>query len=227
MSAGFRLVNTKCMMLVDMWKKIQHSNAVTLREVFTTKAFGDHCTYSYLCLRVVTDVIKAHGEILPNFIAPALVFSYDFHAGAETMFSRHFNDPAADSYFTKRKWGEFVFSLFFGPTVFCPLLHFDYQSSISSICALFLFFAACSNFFLKCFHCLCLPAAFNVLCTNSAQSRERQTHRLLRMFWLKSVYFWQLAYVRFFASVIGGGLEETVAETKPVAGAIWPTYRNT
>uniref|UniRef100_A0A8C7PT24 PAN2-PAN3 deadenylation complex subunit PAN3 n=1 Tax=Oncorhynchus mykiss TaxID=8022 RepID=A0A8C7PT24_ONCMY len=40
---GFRLVNTKCMMLVDMWKKIQHSNAVTLREVFTTKAFGDHC----------------------------------------------------------------------------------------------------------------------------------------------------------------------------------------
>ncbi|XP_046689373.1 PAN2-PAN3 deadenylation complex subunit PAN3 isoform X2 [Silurus meridionalis] len=74
---GFRLVNTKCMMLVDMWKKIQHSNAVTLREVFTTKAFGDH----------------------------SLVFSYDFHAGAETMYSRHFNDPTADSYFTKRKWG--------------------------------------------------------------------------------------------------------------------------
>ncbi|KAM9417905.1 PAN2-PAN3 deadenylation complex subunit pan3-like isoform 2-T2 [Salvelinus alpinus] len=75
---GFRLVNTKCMMLVDMWKKIQQSNSVTLREVFTTKAFGDH----------------------------SLVFSYDFHAGAETMFSRHFNDPAADSYFTKRKWGQ-------------------------------------------------------------------------------------------------------------------------
>ncbi|KAL4660157.1 PAB-dependent poly(A)-specific ribonuclease subunit PAN3 isoform X1 [Arapaima gigas] len=73
---GFRLVNTKCMMLVDMWKKIQHSNCVTLREVFTTKAFGDH----------------------------SLVFSYDFHAGAETMFSRHFNDPTTDSYFTKRKW---------------------------------------------------------------------------------------------------------------------------
>ena len=36
-------MNTKCMILVDMWKKIQHSNAVTLREVFTTKAFGDHC----------------------------------------------------------------------------------------------------------------------------------------------------------------------------------------
>uniref|UniRef100_A0A6Q2YWF7 PAN2-PAN3 deadenylation complex subunit PAN3 n=1 Tax=Esox lucius TaxID=8010 RepID=A0A6Q2YWF7_ESOLU len=36
----------------------------------------------------------------------ALVFSYDFHAGAETMFSRHFNDPTTDSYFTKRKWGQ-------------------------------------------------------------------------------------------------------------------------
>ncbi|XP_040439338.1 PAN2-PAN3 deadenylation complex subunit PAN3 isoform X2 [Falco naumanni] len=75
---GFRLVNTKCMVLVDMWKKIQHSNIVTLREVFTTKAFGEH----------------------------SLVFAYDFHAGGETMMSRHFNDPSADAYFTKRKWGK-------------------------------------------------------------------------------------------------------------------------
>ncbi|XP_030056199.1 PAN2-PAN3 deadenylation complex subunit PAN3 isoform X2 [Microcaecilia unicolor] len=75
---GFRLVNTKCMGLVDMWKNIQHSNIVTLREVFTTKAFGEH----------------------------SLVFAYDFHAGGETLMSRHFNDPNADAYFTKRKWGQ-------------------------------------------------------------------------------------------------------------------------
>ncbi|KAG8452860.1 hypothetical protein GDO86_004595 [Hymenochirus boettgeri] len=75
---GFRLVNTKCMSLIDTWKKIQHSNIVTLREMFTTKAFGEH----------------------------SLVFAYDFHAGAETMMSRHFNDPSADAYFTKRKWGQ-------------------------------------------------------------------------------------------------------------------------
>ncbi|ELK18742.1 PAB-dependent poly(A)-specific ribonuclease subunit 3 [Pteropus alecto] len=75
---GFRLVNTKCMVLVDMWKKIQHSNIVTLREVFTTKAFAE----------------------------PSLVFAYDFHAGGETLMSRHFNDPNADAYFTKRKWGQ-------------------------------------------------------------------------------------------------------------------------
>nr|XP_004660039.2 PAN2-PAN3 deadenylation complex subunit PAN3 isoform X2 [Jaculus jaculus] len=75
---SFRLVNTKCMVLVDMWKKIQHSNIVTLREVFTTKAFAE----------------------------PSLVFAYDFHAGGETMMSRHFSDPNADAYFTKRKWGQ-------------------------------------------------------------------------------------------------------------------------
>jgi PAB-dependent poly(A)-specific ribonuclease subunit 3 len=43
--SGFRLPNTKCMLLVDMWKRLQHSNIVQLREVFTTKAFGDYCKY--------------------------------------------------------------------------------------------------------------------------------------------------------------------------------------
>jgi hypothetical protein len=45
--SGFRLPNTKCMVLVDMWKHLQHSNIVQLREVFTTKAFGDYCEYVY------------------------------------------------------------------------------------------------------------------------------------------------------------------------------------
>ena len=31
------------MFLVDQWKKISHSNLVSLREVFTTKSFGDNC----------------------------------------------------------------------------------------------------------------------------------------------------------------------------------------
>lgn len=34
------------------------------------------------------------------------MFAYDFHAGGETMMSRHFNEPSADVYFTKRKWGK-------------------------------------------------------------------------------------------------------------------------
>lgn len=113
LNPGFRLVNTKCMMLVDMWKKIQHSNSVTLREVFTTKAFGDHCECAagpFLWVSWSVKWVNLKPSLLDCCLCSALVFSYDFHAGAETMYSRHFNDPAADSYFTKRKWGELPFS---------------------------------------------------------------------------------------------------------------------
>ena len=47
---GFRLVNTKCMSDIELWKKILHPNLVHLREVFTTKAFGDNCMYTLLPL---------------------------------------------------------------------------------------------------------------------------------------------------------------------------------
>ncbi|XP_014671544.1 PREDICTED: PAB-dependent poly(A)-specific ribonuclease subunit PAN3-like [Priapulus caudatus] len=60
---GFRLVNTKALQLVDFWKKLQHANIVQLREVFTTKAFGDH----------------------------SLVFAHDYHPAAETLMYRHFS----------------------------------------------------------------------------------------------------------------------------------------
>ncbi|XP_064636086.1 PAN2-PAN3 deadenylation complex subunit pan3-like isoform X2 [Lineus longissimus] len=59
---GYRLTSTKCMAVIDLWKKIQHTNIVQLREVFTTKAFNDL----------------------------SIVFVYDFHAGAETLMHRHF-----------------------------------------------------------------------------------------------------------------------------------------
>jgi len=62
---GYRLVNTKCMGLVDQWKKMAHSNLVTLRQVFTSKSFGDH----------------------------SMVFVYDFYPGSETLMSRHFSHP--------------------------------------------------------------------------------------------------------------------------------------
>jgi len=60
---GYRLVNTKCMGLVEQWKKMAHSNLVTLRQVFTSKSFGDH----------------------------SMIFVYDYYPGAETLMSRHFN----------------------------------------------------------------------------------------------------------------------------------------
>ncbi|GLV34006.1 Poly(A) specific ribonuclease subunit PAN3 [Carabus blaptoides fortunei] len=60
---GFRLQNTKCMLIVDMWKRIHHSNIVQLKEVFTTKAFGDN----------------------------SIIFVYDYHPGSETLLTKHFS----------------------------------------------------------------------------------------------------------------------------------------
>ncbi|XP_036338330.1 PAN2-PAN3 deadenylation complex subunit PAN3 isoform X3 [Rhagoletis pomonella] len=59
---GFRLQSTKCMAIVEMWKKLQHSNVVQLREVFTTKAFGDN----------------------------SLVLVYDYHPGSHTLLTKYF-----------------------------------------------------------------------------------------------------------------------------------------
>lgn len=59
---GFRLQSTKCMAVVEMWKKLQHSNVVQLREVFTTKAFGDN----------------------------SLVLVYDYHPGSHTLLTKYF-----------------------------------------------------------------------------------------------------------------------------------------
>ncbi|XP_050574502.1 PAN2-PAN3 deadenylation complex subunit PAN3 isoform X2 [Bombus affinis] len=66
----FRLANTKCMMLVDMWKRLSHTNLVQLREVFTTKAFGDH----------------------------SMVFVYDYHPGSETLLTKHFSATELNGY---------------------------------------------------------------------------------------------------------------------------------
>ncbi|XP_046807117.1 PAN2-PAN3 deadenylation complex subunit PAN3 isoform X2 [Lucilia cuprina] len=65
---GFRLQSTKCMSVVEMWKKLQHSNVVQLREVFTTKAFGDN----------------------------SLVLVYDYHPNSHTLLAKYFT-PTPDS----------------------------------------------------------------------------------------------------------------------------------
>ena len=61
--SAFRLVNAKSMVLVDQWKKVSHSNLVSLREVFTTKAFGDNCMYSmHFCYVVVDSLVEIATE---------------------------------------------------------------------------------------------------------------------------------------------------------------------
>ncbi|XP_017780129.1 PREDICTED: PAB-dependent poly(A)-specific ribonuclease subunit PAN3 isoform X3 [Nicrophorus vespilloides] len=67
---GFRLQNTKFMTYVEMWKKLVHSNIVQLKEVFTTKTFGDN----------------------------SMVFVYDYHPGSETLLNKHFSPDQLNGY---------------------------------------------------------------------------------------------------------------------------------
>lgn len=66
---GYRLTGLKTPHLVDQWKKLDVPGVVTLREVFHTKAFKDH----------------------------SAIFVYDYHAGAETLLSRHFSNSRPPS----------------------------------------------------------------------------------------------------------------------------------
>jgi len=66
---GYRVTSVKCMAMVEMWRKVQQCHLVTLREVFTTKAFGDH----------------------------SMIFAYDYYAGAETLMSKHLSSTTSSS----------------------------------------------------------------------------------------------------------------------------------
>ena len=43
--AGFKLGSTKAVNEAAKWKKVSHPNIVSLRELFTTKSFGDNCEW--------------------------------------------------------------------------------------------------------------------------------------------------------------------------------------
>lgn len=43
LSTGYRLSSPESILLVEKWSHILHPNIVTVREAFTTRAFGDYC----------------------------------------------------------------------------------------------------------------------------------------------------------------------------------------
>ncbi|KAM3589870.1 PAB-dependent poly(A)-specific ribonuclease subunit 3 [Umbelopsis sp. WA50703] len=63
---GYRLMNEAAMSTIESWRRIRHANVVSVREAFTTKAFGDH----------------------------SLVFVYDYHPCSKTLFEAHFTNEA-------------------------------------------------------------------------------------------------------------------------------------
>ncbi|KAG4079909.1 hypothetical protein HA402_015040 [Bradysia odoriphaga] len=76
---GFRLQSKKCLTVVDQWKRLQHSNVVQLKEVFTTKCFGDQS---------------------------ALVLVYDYHPGSQTLLSKYFTPPNETNGYTDPFQGD-------------------------------------------------------------------------------------------------------------------------
>lgn len=67
---GFRVQSVKTMMqIVETWKTFSHPNCVKLREVFTTKAFGDN----------------------------SLILVYDLHLGSQNLFEKFFT-PISNGY---------------------------------------------------------------------------------------------------------------------------------
>jgi len=55
---GYRLANEMAMKSIENWRRINHSNIVSLKEAFTTKAFGDHSlifVYDYYPLSVTLE----------------------------------------------------------------------------------------------------------------------------------------------------------------------------
>ncbi|KAI9277424.1 hypothetical protein BY458DRAFT_545783 [Sporodiniella umbellata] len=63
---GFRLVNEHTMTMVNKWKKLKHANIVSIKESFTTRAFGDS----------------------------SLVFIYEYHPNSITLYEAYFTPQA-------------------------------------------------------------------------------------------------------------------------------------
>ena len=103
---GYKLSNKRAIQTLEQWKKLQHSNVVSLKEMFTTKAFRDNC--EYLTCSVSRHLHPFHlfppslthspshcpSPTLPlppsvhfphHLSTTALVLVYDFHPGAVTL----------------------------------------------------------------------------------------------------------------------------------------------
>lgn len=79
---GFRLQNETAMQSVEAWRRIRHPNVVSLREAFTTKAFGDYCAFP-------RDHCVLACFLLTVSCFLALMCVYDYHPLSTTLQSRY------------------------------------------------------------------------------------------------------------------------------------------
>lgn len=81
--AGFRLQHEAAISVVEKWTRVRHPGLVSVREAFTTRAFGDQCTFT---LPPLTYIYSLN---LPLPRAAAIIFVYDFHASSSTLYEAH------------------------------------------------------------------------------------------------------------------------------------------
>lgn len=83
----FNFAFTKLPLIIEQWKKLSHPNLVQLREVFSTKVFGDQCTYNsnYICTFVL--IYLTLFLLLALFLA--LIFVYDYYPGSLTLLGKY------------------------------------------------------------------------------------------------------------------------------------------
>lgn len=74
---NYRIGNEQSISCIEAWTKIRHAGIVSVREGFTTKAFGDLCNKS---------------------LTLALVLVYDFHPLSETLHSKYFAKSESINY---------------------------------------------------------------------------------------------------------------------------------
>lgn len=86
---GIQVQSAKCMATADLWKKVEHTNVVHFKEIFTTKSFNDRCKFEYKSI--------ASTVLFNEYVSDtALVLVYDYHPGSVTLLSKYFT-PTPDT----------------------------------------------------------------------------------------------------------------------------------
>ena len=81
---GFRLTHESAIASVEKWARLNHPNLVSVKEAFTTRAFGDQCT-SPLSSRMLCGADTA---------CVALIFVHDYYPLSTTLYEAHLS-PAS------------------------------------------------------------------------------------------------------------------------------------
>jgi PAB-dependent poly(A)-specific ribonuclease subunit 3 len=90
------------MQVVDVWKKFSHPNCVALREVFTTKAFGDNSlilVYDFHAGEEENTIqFNSRRKLMMAVLFLSLLFSSYPRTGSQNFLSKYFTPTSSNGY---------------------------------------------------------------------------------------------------------------------------------